>query len=170
LHGGVVMFCISVRELVGIPDITVVKSVPLPPVALHAGVSVLYPRHPEMVALFEVLGKVICVETEDHLRVLQAGSGMMGPFYKTVLTMQEWMKAQGIADADAAVFAGGFYQCVSADSAEQTSGEGLAHLIAEQTPGGLNEEAIRRHSEAGCYDGERAALDATLARLTKAAL
>ncbi len=59
----------------------------------------------------------------------------------------------GIADADAAVFAGGFYQCVSADSAEQTSGEGLAHLIAEQTPGGLNEEAIRRHSEAGCYDG-----------------
>eukprot|EP00037_Helgoeca_nana_P007044 m.64408 g.64408 ORF g.64408 m.64408 type:complete len:285 (+) comp17878_c1_seq1:30-884(+) len=159
-----------VRELVGIPDITVVKSVPLPPVALHAGVSVLYPRHPEMVALFEVLGKVICVDTEDHLRVLQAGSGMMGPFYKTVLTMQEWMKAQGIADADAAVFAGGFYQCVSADSAEQTSGEGLAHLIAEQTPGGLNEEAIRRHSEAGCYDGERAALDATLARLTKAAL
>lgn len=152
------------------PGAIVVKCVPLPPVALHVGVSVLYPRHEAMVTLFSVLGKVICAESEDHLRVFQAGTCLMGPFYQTLHTLHQWMTKQSVGDADAAAFVGTFYSGIAADSAKQTDGEGLSHLIAEQTPGGLNEEAIRRLSEAGCYESEATALDAILARLTKAAL
>jgi pyrroline-5-carboxylate reductase len=87
----------TLRKLAGLgPDAVVVKCVPLPPVALHAGVSVLYPRHSAMEALFGALGTVVCVDTEDHLRVLQAATCLMGPFYQTVVTTHEWMTSQGV--------------------------------------------------------------------------
>ena len=138
---------------------------PLPPVALHAGITVLYPQHDRMASLFGVLGTVVCVETEGHLRALQAATCLMGPFYKTVLTAYDWMRVQGVNDEVAATFAGGFFRCVAEDSAHATTGAALAHLIAEQTPGGLNEDAIRRHTNGGCYDTQGQALDAVLARL-----
>ena len=75
----------------------------------------------------------------------------------------------GISDGAAAAYSGAFFRCISADSAAKSDGAGLAHLVAEQTPGGLNEAAVRVHAEAGCYNAQRAALDATLDRLAKAA-
>eukprot|EP00036_Acanthoecidae_sp_10tr_P014880 CAMPEP_0206285406 /NCGR_PEP_ID=MMETSP0106_2-20121207/82_1 /ASSEMBLY_ACC=CAM_ASM_000206 /TAXON_ID=81532 /ORGANISM="Acanthoeca-like sp., Strain 10tr" /LENGTH=290 /DNA_ID=CAMNT_0053715923 /DNA_START=36 /DNA_END=908 /DNA_ORIENTATION=- len=159
-----------IRELIVLPTATVVKCVPLPPVALHAGVSALSPSHRVIEALFGVLGTVVAVESEEQLKVFQAATAMMGPFYQTVVTVHGWMTANGVPDADAAAYAGGFFKCISADSAVKQSGAGLAHLVAEQTPGGLNEEAIKRHAEAGCYSAHGAALDAILARLQKAQL
>lgn len=160
----------KVRALAGLQsNLKVIKCVPLPPVALHAGVSVIYPRDASMEALFGALGTVVCVDTEDELRVLQAATCLMGPFYQTVVTAHRWMTDQGISDGAAASYAGAFFKCISADSAAKSDGAGLSHLVAEQTPGGLNEQAVKRHMDAGCYDAQRAALDAALDRLAKSA-
>jgi hypothetical protein len=75
----------------------------------------------------------------------------------------------GISDGAAAAYSGALFRCISADSAAKSDGAGLAHLVAEQTPGGLNEGAVKMHKEAGCYEAQKAALDAALDRLTKAA-
>jgi hypothetical protein len=58
-------------------------------------VSVLYPRHAATEALFGALGTVVCVDMEDQLRVLQAATALMGPFYQIVVTTHQWMTDHG---------------------------------------------------------------------------
>eukprot|EP00039_Didymoeca_costata_P007171 m.97019 g.97019 ORF g.97019 m.97019 type:complete len:291 (+) comp13573_c1_seq1:1784-2656(+) len=145
--------------------IEVIKAVPLPPVAHHKGATAVYPRNPTVNSLFTLLGKVVEVDTAEQLTVMQAATALMGPYYQLVGTLQRWMSQNGIPDDDAATFSSAFFQCVSVDLENKNTPEALQSLVDEQTPGGLNQEAIERLTAAGTYDTVGVTLDSILARL-----
>eukprot|EP01060_Flectonema_neradi_P013611 TRINITY_DN2034_c3_g1_i1.p1 TRINITY_DN2034_c3_g1~~TRINITY_DN2034_c3_g1_i1.p1 ORF type:complete len:291 (+),score=55.17 TRINITY_DN2034_c3_g1_i1:60-875(+) len=151
--------------------VKVCKAVPLPPVAHQRGVTSVCPSNEIAKNLFELLGTVVQIETEDHQRALQAATALMGPFYAQCQALQEWLSTKGLSPDVASQFAGSFYHCISYDSANcsKTSSDAFKTLIAEQTPGGLNEQAIKELTEAGVYDSHKVSLDSILGRLTKAA-
>jgi len=159
----------QLEALAGLPAGTARKAVPLPPVAKHRGVAIVCPPDPFVSGLFRELGTVVEVQAEEQLQALLAATSSMGPFYQQVLTLQRWLAEHGVSDAEAAAFAGALYGSVAIDSAAPSGGADLAALVAEQTPGGLNAEAVQRLTAAGVYESQRAALDAILLRIRTAA-
>eukprot|EP00041_Stephanoeca_diplocostata_P017121 m.340710 g.340710 ORF g.340710 m.340710 type:complete len:284 (-) comp20599_c0_seq1:1789-2640(-) len=141
----------------------VVKAVPLPPVAEHMGVTVVSPTAAYAVDLFNVMGEVVEVSTDVELHALQAATCLMGPFYKLVATAKDWMVQQKVPEPAAAKYAGALFRCIAHDSSKHNADA----LVREQTPGGLNEECIRRLTDGGVYAEVNTALDAILRRVTK---
>lgn len=70
----------------------------------------------------------------------------MGQFYAQQLATQQWLEAQGVEAADAAKWTGAVFHCISYDSAVALP-HTFEHLVAEQTPGGLNEQVVREQRE-----------------------
>mgnify|MGYP006180581059 CR=1 FL=1 len=151
-----------------VPKASVVRAIPLPPVAKHKGATVMAPQHPAVEALFDSLGTVVAVETEDLMKRMMPVTCLMGQFYAQQRATQAWLESNGIPAAAAAKWTGAVFHCVSYDSAE-CGPETLRHLVEEQTPGGLNEQVVRELTEAGCYDALADSLDGCLARVTGAA-
>eukprot|EP01062_Namystynia_karyoxenos_P040620 TRINITY_DN29604_c0_g1_i1.p1 TRINITY_DN29604_c0_g1~~TRINITY_DN29604_c0_g1_i1.p1 ORF type:complete len:312 (+),score=84.36 TRINITY_DN29604_c0_g1_i1:77-937(+) len=147
------------------PAARVVKVVPLPPVARHRGISIICPPNDFAYGLYSALGAAVQVEQEPQLRALQAATALMGPFYQQCLRTQQWLAKQGVPEQAAAQYVGGFFHSISHDSACPSSSGAFAALVAEQTPGGLNEQAVRRLTEAGVWDAQDKVLDCTLHRL-----
>merc|ERR1712070_425612 len=82
----------------------------------------------------------------------------MGDFYKRQLTAQDWIVAAGVDKAKAAAYTGAIFATMAADSAD-ASAETLAHLVAEQTPGGLNEMVWKDQEADGSYESLTHALN-----------
>ena len=61
----------------------------------------------------------------------------MGNFYKQQLTVQQWLESKGLDRNSSSAWTGAAFAAFAADSAEG----GFEELLAEQTPGGLNEKA-----------------------------
>ena len=64
------------------------------------------------------------------------------PYYQLLATTAGWLQAQGVPPAAAATFVGDMMLGVAADAAGAASPARFAELVAEQTPGGLNEGHI----------------------------
>lgn len=155
----------ELSKLCGVPAEKRVKAIPFPPVALHEGATVVCPPEPTVCSLFNLLGNSVPIEHEDKLKVMYAASALMGPFYQTVVSAASWLHSHGIPEEQAAAFAAGFHRCVSADLIGKKSISELQNLVKEQTPGGLNEEAVRRMSAAGNYNAQARAMDAIYHRV-----
>jgi hypothetical protein len=81
---------------------------------------------------------------------------------------QGWLEGKGLPAATGAKYLGAMFHAVADDSRVATlegDPEGFNHLIAEQTPGGLNEGAIKMLTEASVFESYGTVLDATLNRL-----
>lgn len=108
------------------------------------------------------------VDTEVQLAQLQAVTALMGPMYAMQQTCQDWLSNKGLPAEVAAKYTGAMFHAVADDAKVATAegdAAGFSHLIAEQTPGGLNEGAIAMLKEASVFTAYEAALDATLVRL-----
>lgn len=106
---------LSVQKIVGFSDTEttpprVVKAVPLPPVAEHMGVTVVNSSAPYAVDLFNTMGEVVVVTTDEELHALQAATCLMGPFYELVATAKNWMVQQRVPEATAAKYAGALFR------------------------------------------------------------
>ena len=142
--------------------VEVCKAVPLPPVAHHVGTTVISPTNETAKALFDHLGSTVCVEKEEQLRALQAATAMMGPMYATCRALQQWLQEKGVPGDAAAAFSGSFHSCINHDSAlygAQHGDKAFDMLIAEQTPGGLNEQAVKLLTERGVYTAQKEVLE-----------
>ena len=122
------------------------------------------PKHPAITALFDALGTVVAVETEAEMKKMMPVTALMGQFYAQQAATQRWLEAQGVDAESAAKWTGAVFHCVSYDSATPTA-HTLSELVAEQTPGGLNEQVVREMTEAGAYAALGDALDGCLARV-----
>uniref|UniRef100_A0A6V2T9N2 Pyrroline-5-carboxylate reductase catalytic N-terminal domain-containing protein n=1 Tax=Emiliania huxleyi TaxID=2903 RepID=A0A6V2T9N2_EMIHU len=146
------------------PAGTVMRAIPLPPVAQHRGATVMCPPHPVVTPLFESLGTAVAVEAEETLLKLMPVTALMGQLYAQQLAAQSWLQEQGVDAGAAARWVGAVYHTVSYDSA--TPGpDTFASLVEEQTPGGLNEQVLREMREAGASLALRDSLDDVLARI-----
>lgn len=148
-----------------VPKESIVRAIPLPPVAKHQGATVMCPQHAGITALFDSLGTVVAVETEDLMKRMMPVTCLMGQFYQQQRATQVWLETQGIPAESAAKWTGAVFHCMSHDSKE-CGPDTLQHLVEEQTPGGLNEQVVRELTEAGSWDALGDSLDGCLARVT----
>jgi len=155
----------SLREwLSPVPAASVVRAIPLPPVAKHMGTTLVTPPHDTIVTLFDALGTAVPVDDEVQMQTLMPITCLMGQLYAQQQAAQGWLIAQGIDRAVAAKYVGGVYNTITHDSAA-AGPDTLDHLVAEQTPGGLNEQVLRELTEAGAYKALSDSLDGALARI-----
>ena len=154
--------------LAPVPPANICRVCPLPPIARHLGATIVCPKHPVAAALFDSFGATVQVDTEVQLAQLQAVTCLMGPMYAMQQTCQGWLCNKGLPAEAAAKYIGAMFHAVADDAKVATvEGDpaGFAHLISEQTPGGLNEGAIAMLKDASVFTAYESALDATLNRL-----
>lgn len=142
---------------------TLVRVCPLPPVALHAGTSVVSPPNAEVAAVFDLLGQTVQVPPKQ-LNAMWSATALMGPFYALQRAAAGWLAAQGVSDEASSAFIGSLFHTIASDAKAAGAGH-FDHLVAEQTPGGLNEQVIREMTEAGVYAQVDKSLSGVLARI-----
>ena len=147
------------------PATTIVRAVPLPPVALHACATLMCPPHAGVEALFKQLGGAVAVESDSQRELMQGVNCMMGPFYQFLVTITEWLGARGVPLSASGPYVSQLMQAIGRDAVE-AGPKGFQHLVDEQTPGGLNEGAIRQLGEAGVWPAYKSALDTIYSRAT----
>ena len=80
-----------------IPTDRVIRAIPLPSVAKHHGACVMSPPHPLVVSLFDSLGTVVAVETEEQMKKMMPVTALMGQFYAQqgdgAVAAGEWRRA-----------------------------------------------------------------------------
>ncbi|MFI6644679.1 NAD(P)-binding domain-containing protein [Streptomyces sp. NPDC050504] len=115
-----------------------VRAIPLPAVRERRSVTVTFPSHPEVDALFERTGGALPVADEAAFNVLSALTGTLTTHYAYLTALTSWAADQGIDAGDADRYVRGLFQGVG-----RTLGDGtraLHQLAADhETPGGSNE-------------------------------
>lgn len=148
-----------------VPDENIARAVPLPPVKDHKGVTLVFPAHPVVVSLFDALGTAVAVQDEGALTTMMTMTYMMGPYYKLLQTCQTWLVEKGVEGTAASKYVGAIMHSIAADGKlVGEAGAGFDALIAEQTPGGFNEQGIRELTQAGVWDEYRATMSSLVQR------
>ena len=93
----------------------------------------------------------------------------MGPLYQMQAGISSWLVEQGALEKqEAQRYVGDLFVSVTTDAREEQKSYDYAKLVAEQTPGGLNEQNIRRLHESGLFSAVDGSLDETLEVLVRA--
>lgn len=161
------VFNIEKRLLNILRCIFLLKLSGLPSVARHQGTCLVAPGgNAFLKTLFNTLGGCVECESERLMRTMMVTTGLMGPMYGILKTNRDWLIAQGVPPEDASYFVGRTYMSIIQD-AEYNCRDPCRFddLIEEQTPGGLNEQALKNLESRGLSDAYRAAMDAMLSRL-----
>jgi len=146
----------------------VFKMICLPPVATAQGTCLLTPkgRSPVLRALFDSLGGTVECESEAIMQALMVPTCMMGPFYAILAQNRDWLAAQGVPAEDASFFLGRTYLGLAqAAEANCKDPQHFTELVKENTPGGLNEQAISNLRTLGVQGAYGLAMDGALERL-----
>lgn len=163
----------DLRRLSGLPANRVYKMICLPSAARREGTCLVAPAVAEngdgrLRAMFETLGGLVECGTEAELRTLMVATAVMGPLYGTLRRTRDWMTRRGGVDPrDATTLLLSLYGAAISDAARRDDRrpELLDELVAEQTAGGLNEQALRNLERRGVLEAYDAQLDAVLSRL-----
>lgn len=76
------------------PASQIVRAIPLPAVAHHAGATVLAPPHPVARELFGALGTVVPLVDEEALTKMMPVTALAGHVYAQQRATQQWLQAQ----------------------------------------------------------------------------
>jgi len=145
-------------------DAAVVRAIPLPAARERRSVTVVYPSHPEVDALFDGLGGSLPVADEAAFSVFTALTSTLTTHYQYLVTLTEWAARQGIPPQDADHFVRGLFEDLGRTlSDESRSLERIAR--DHETPGGTNERIRTTWFDAANTEALTAALDALLADL-----
>ncbi|KAJ1488356.1 hypothetical protein T484DRAFT_1783717 [Baffinella frigidus] len=146
------------------PATKVLRAVPMPPFARRVGAIPMHPPDEAVAALFSRAGTTVEVATEDEVITLMSVTGMMAPFYASLSAAQKWAAKQGVEETASSRFVGALFHSLADNCKAQ--GNGFDHIVAEsQTPGGLNEQALRELKASGVYTLLEAEMDVILARV-----
>jgi pyrroline-5-carboxylate reductase len=141
----------------------------LPAVARHQGVCLLCSpvQNPMLEDLFETLGGVVSLKTEDELNACMMTTCIMGPIYGIMRQSRDWLtRNSDIPQSVASYLVAKQFQGVVQDAVSNCDNPyRLDELIEEQTSGGLNEQALRNLESLGALESFDMVMDATLRRI-----
>ncbi|OEU11861.1 hypothetical protein FRACYDRAFT_191917 [Fragilariopsis cylindrus CCMP1102] len=103
-------------------------------------------------SIFNSMGGCVVLDTEYDLEACMVTTCTMGPLYGTMKKQRDWLldNTNGLTKTDATnLVLKQFQDNDSADTEDNTDIDMLEHLINEQTPGGLNEQALKNYSILG---------------------
>jgi pyrroline-5-carboxylate reductase len=154
----------------GVPLSNMAKMICTPSIAQHEGACLVYPRQDAkssvLVELFDAIGGCVQSDTNEQMTTLMSSMCVMGPVYGILKTHRDWMIAQGIAKEDASFLVGKQYQAIVNDLERHADEpDRLEELIEEQTPGGINQQALDNLDSLGGLDAYARSLDAIAGRI-----
>ncbi len=151
---------VSTREVLPLvaPAKNVVKVLPLPCVAIHAGPVAMFPENKIVYQIFESLGSVVLADSEDQLEVFTVITALMAPYYAMLKTISTWAVNEGVSRKNASEYTAAMFGALSLITQNLKNGE-VAGLITESmTPGGLNELAMKVLEYHGGFENIQMAL------------
>ena len=151
-----------------VPATRVWKMICLPSVQTCQGTCLLTPKgqSPVLRRVFDSLGGTVECATEEQMANMMIPTCSMGPFFKLLATQQEWLVKHGVPPEDASYFVGRSFKNM-ADNAEAGCKDPahIPRLVEENTPGGINEQAIRNLGNYGVWDAYNASMDGIIERI-----
>ena len=145
--------------------IKIVRAIPLPPISLKKGPVPICPPDRKVKSFFDKIGTTVEVKNEKLSKNFWATSAMMAPFYEILKVLSDWLVNRGIKRNKAQRYITSLFVALSVDSVNN-SVKHLKHLVADsQTPGGLNEQAVRELRRAKFYKNLEKSLNNVLKRL-----
>merc|ERR1719265_303897 len=82
---------------------------------------------------------------------------IMGDFYAHMRSCHQWLISKGVDSTTASKAVGSYFSTYH--HASQDSEIGFDHLVAEQTPGGVNQQVIEELEKQGRYDAVKDGLE-----------
>ena len=171
-----------------LPASRVYKMICLPAVAYNEGICLLQPavgaaNEPQkqqygaqlLLQLLEILGGVVVATNGNEMSAMMVPPCMMGSFYGVLRSQRDWLvqtNAGTMTPDQATYVVTRFYYGMMQDAARQCgttvagTSDALDRLIAEQTPGGLNEQGLANLEHLGTMDAYNQVQDAIWRRIT----
>ena len=154
----------QLKKILG-KKIKIVRAIPLPPIALKKGPVPICPPDKQVKSFFDKIGTTVEIKNEKLSKNFWATSAMMAPFYEILKVLSDWLVKRGIKRNKAQRYITSLFVALSVDSVNN-SVKHLKHLVADsQTPGGLNEQAVRGLRRAKFYKNLEKSLNNVLKRL-----
>ena len=128
----------------------IVRVIPLPPISNKLGPIPICPPDKQVKGFFNKLGTVIEIRNEKLSNSFWVSSSMMAPFYEILYSLSNWLVKRGIKKENAQKYISSLFLALSEDAFNHK--KNLKRLVTEsQTPGGLNEQAVKDLRKAGFY-------------------
>ena len=154
----------QLKKIIG-KKIKIVRAIPLPPISLKKGPVPICPPDKQVKSFFDKIGTTVEIKNEKLSKNFWATSAMMAPFYEILKVLSDWLVKRGIKRNKAQRYITSLFVALSVDSVNN-SVKHLKHLVADsQTPGGLNEQAVRELRRAKFYKNLEKSLNNVLKRL-----
>ena len=145
--------------------VKIIRAIPLPPISLKKGPVPICPPDKQVKSFFDKIGTTVEVKNEKLSKNFWATSAMMAPFYEILKVLSDWLVKKGVKRNEAQKYITSLFVALSVDSVNN-SVKHLKHLVADsQTPGGLNEQAVRGLRRAKFYKNLEKSLNNVLKRL-----
>ena len=145
--------------------IKIVRAIPLPPISFKKGPVPICPPDKQVKSFFDKIGTTVEIKNERLSKNFWATSAMMAPFYEILKVLSDWLVNRGIKRNKAQRYITSLFVALSVDSVNN-SVKHLKHLVADsQTPGGLNEQAVKGLRRAKFYKSLEKSLNIVLKRL-----
>tara|TARA_B100001996_G_scaffold181225_1_gene138386 strand:- start:473 stop:1243 length:771 start_codon:yes stop_codon:yes gene_type:complete len=145
----------------------IVRAIPLPPISLGKGPVPICPPDKQIKFFFNKIGTAVEIRSEKSSKNFWATSGMMAPFYEILKILSDWLVKKGIKRNEAQKYITSLFVALSKDSVINSK-KHLKYLVSEsQTPGGLNEQAVKELRKLGFYKSLEKSLNSIIKRLNK---
>ena len=145
----------------------IVRAIPLPPISIRKGPVPICPPDKQVKIFFNKLGTVVEIKNEKLSMNFWVTSGMMAPFYEYLKVLSNWLVRRGIKRKEAQRYITSLFVALSQDSSVHSQKD-LKYLVKDsQTPGGLNEQAVKQLRKAGFYKNLEKSLNSIHKRLKK---
>ena len=145
----------------------IIRALPLPPISLRKGPVPIFPPNKEAKIFFNHLGTAVEISNEKLFTNFWCMTAMMAPYYEILNTLSKWLSSKGLKKVDTQKYITSLFFAMSED-AVLNSKKDLKILVKDsQTPGGLNEQAVKELRKAGFYKSLEKSLNSILKRLNK---
>ena len=145
----------------------IVRALPLPPIALRKGPVPICPANKKVKFFFDQLGTAVEVSNEKLFTNFWCMTAMMAPFYENLNTLSKWLSSKGLKKIDAQKYVTSLFFALSEDAVENSKKDLKILIKNSQTPGGLNEQALKHLNRSGFYKLLNNAANDVLKRLKK---
>tara|TARA_B100001121_G_scaffold183245_1_gene159915 strand:- start:192 stop:950 length:759 start_codon:yes stop_codon:yes gene_type:complete len=130
--------------------LTIIRAIPMPPIRLCKGPVAIFPPNKKVKNFFNKIGTTIEIKNEKLSKNFWAISGTMASFYELLNILSNWLIGKKINKLDAQKYVTLLYSAL-AELAVTNSSKPLKRLVDEQTPGGLNWQAVNELKKSGYY-------------------
>jgi pyrroline-5-carboxylate reductase len=168
------------------PQTQIYKVICLPAVANHNGISLIVPKPTPQVndtaqsllstttatsssvllSMLQSLGGYVQADNELLMSAMMVPPCLMGTLYGILQNNRDWLIGHGVNQNDASYLVSKYYMNMMQDVAHRLSNPmAIDELIAEQTPGGLNEYGFNMSQTLGILDSYNHIQDAILRKV-----